>query len=224
MRVLIIEDDHKMAHYLGDGLTREGHQIQAISTGPDGLEMALAQDFDVVVLDRMLPGLDGLSLLKRLRAAGRKMPVLLLTAMGGLDDRVEGLDAGADDYLVKPFAFSEAYARLNALVRRPPIAGNPTTLTAADLHMDLIARTVSRGGVSLDLGPKEFLLLEILLRNKNRVMTKTMLLERVWSFHFDPQTSLVETHISRLRAKIDRPFASALVETVRGAGYVIRAS
>ena len=224
MKVLIVEDDETASAYLADGLSESGHRPVVMADGRDGLDQALRGDFDVVVLDRMMPGLDGLSVLKAMRAAGNDTPVLLLTAIGSLDDRVEGLEAGADDYLVKPFAFSEVQARLNALARRPAARAEVTSLTAGDLTMDLIGRAVRRGAKPIDLGPKEFSLLEVLLRNKGRVMTKTMLLERVWDFHFDPQTSIVETHISRLRAKVDRPFDTALIETVRGAGYTIRAA
>lgn len=224
MRVLIIEDDAETASFLRDGLTAEGHVVTLAGDGHEGLELALRGGAEVIVLDRMLPGLDGLSLLRALRAAHHRTPVLMLTAIGGLDDRVEGLDAGADDYLVKPFAFSEAHARLNALFRRPDIREAETTLRAKDLTLDLLARRTERAGRPIDLAPKEFLLLETLLRNRNRVMTRTMLLERVWDFHFDPGTSIVETHISRLRAKVDRPFSSSLIETVRGAGYTIRAT
>lgn len=167
----------------------------------------------------MLPGLDGLSLVKALRGSGKKVPVLFLTSLGGIDDRVEGLDAGGDDYLVKPFAFSELMARVNALARRPPIKAADTCFRIADLEIDLISRKVTRAGVEIDLQPREFRLLEVLMRNKGRVMTRTMLLERVWNFHFDPKTSVVETHISRLRSKIDKPFARELIHTIRGSGY-----
>jgi two-component system OmpR family response regulator len=169
----------------------------------------------------MLPGLDGLSLVQALRAAGRRQPVLFLTSLGGVDDRVDGLNVGADDYLTKPFAFSELMARVNALARRPPMREAETVLRVGDLEMDLIARKVTRGGVAIDLQPREFRLLEVLMRNKGRVLTRTMLLERVWSFHFEPKTSVVETHISRLRTKIDRPYGKELIHTVRGCGYTI---
>jgi two-component system OmpR family response regulator len=177
----------------------------------------------LAVVDRMLPGLDGLSLVKALRAAGTRTPVLFLTAVGGVDDRVEGLEAGGDDYLVKPFAFSELLARANALSRRPPVQDQKTVLRVADLELDLVKRRVTRQGQLLDLQPREFLLLEILMRNEGRVLTRTMLLERVWDLHFDPKTSVVETHISRLRSKIDRPFGSALLHTVRNTGYSLHA-
>lgn len=171
----------------------------------------------------MLPGLDGLGLVKTVRGAGVKTPVLFLTTQGGIDDRVEGLEAGGDDYLVKPFAFTELLARINALSRRPPMAEVTTKLGIADLEMDLLKRTVTRSGQEIELQPQEFKLLEYLLRNADRVVTRTMLLENVWDFHFDPQTSIVETHISRLRSKIDRGFDADLIHTVRGSGYCVRA-
>jgi two-component system OmpR family response regulator len=169
----------------------------------------------------MLPGLDGLGMVKTLRATGSKVPILMLTSLGGVDDRVDGLEAGADDYVVKPFAFSELQARVNALARRPPMRSEEAVLRAGDLEMDLISRLVKRAGQPIDLQPREFRLLEVLLRNKGRIVTRTMLLERVWDFHFDPKTSVVETHISRLRAKVDKPFESELIQTVRGTGYTI---
>jgi two-component system OmpR family response regulator len=180
---------------------------------------ARPHDYDVLIIDRMLPGQEGLQIVKSLRRAGRKAPILFLTALGGVDDRVDGLEAGGDDYLVKPFSFSELLARLNALARRPHLKGEETRLKVGDLALDLITRKVCRGGVEIDLQPREFRLLEVLMRNKGRVVTRTMLLERVWSFHFDPKTSVVETHISRLRTKIDKPFATELIHTIRGAGY-----
>jgi two-component system, OmpR family, response regulator len=176
-----------------------------------------------MVIDRMLPGTDGLSLVRILRGAGIRTPVLFLTTMGGIDDRVEGLEAGGDDYLVKPFAFSELLARLQALARRPPLAEAPTVLTVGDLVMDLLKRRVTRRGEPIELQPREFRLLEYLMRHADQVVTRTMLLEQVWDFHFDPKTSVVETHISRLRAKVDKPFDADLIHTVRGAGYAIRA-
>ena len=177
----------------------------------------------MLVVDRMLPGLDGLSLVRALRAANVMTPVLFLTSVAGVDDRVEGLDAGADDYLVKPFAFSELLARVNALGRRPPVQGEVTKLQVHDLELDLLRRRATRQGQSIDLQPKEFELLEFLMRNEGRVVTRTMLLERVWGFHFDPKTSVVETHISRLRAKIDKPFDTPLLHTVRNTGYSLHA-
>lgn len=221
MRVLLIEDDRETASFVSNGLTEEGHTVDHLSDGRDGVAQAIGEPYDIIIVDRMLPGLDGLSIVKTLRSTGRKVPVLFLTSLGGVDDRVEGLDAGGDDYLVKPFAFSELLARVNALARRPPMKDGETRLKVGDLEMDLLTRTVTRAGTEIDLQPREFRLLEILMRNKGRVITRTMLLERVWSFHFDPKTSVVETHISRLRSKIDRPFAKELIHTVRGSGYCI---
>jgi two-component system OmpR family response regulator len=176
-----------------------------------------------MVVDRMLPEIDGLSIVKTVRTAGIETPVLFLTALGGVDDRVTGLDAGGDDYLVKPFAFSELLARINALARRPPVTSAETVLRVEDLEMDLLKRTVTRDGQTLDLQPREFRLLEYLLRHAGQVVTRTMLLEYVWDFHFDPHTNVVETHISRIRAKVDKPFDTPLIHTVRGAGYCLRA-
>jgi two-component system, OmpR family, response regulator len=185
--------------------------------------MGVREVYDVAVIDRMLPGLDGLALVQSLRAAGSKMPILLLTAMGGVDDRVQGLEAGADDYLVKPFAFSELSARINALARRPPMSGERTRLQVADLELDLVRRLARRGGITIELLPREFSLLELLMRNEGRVLTKTMLLERIWNFNFDPESTVVETHISRLRAKIDKPFDVQLLHTIRNTGYSLHA-
>ena len=224
MRVLLIEDDRDTAAYITNGLEEEGHTVDHLSDGQDGVVQAVGEDYDIVILDRMLPGLDGLTIVKTLRGAGRKVPVIFLTALGGVDDRVDGLDAGGDDYLVKPFAFSELLARVNALARRPQMKGEESQLKVADLEMDLISRKVTRGGQVIELQPREFRLLEILMRNKGRVVTRTMLLERVWSFHFDPKTSVVETHISRLRTKVDKPFDLELIHTVRGSGYSLNDS
>ncbi|WAJ29662.1 response regulator transcription factor [Antarcticirhabdus aurantiaca] len=225
MKVLLIEDDASTAAYVSGGLREEGHEVDHVASGPLGLELALTRSYDVAVVDRMLPGLDGLSLLKAIRAAGRRLPAIFLTAVSGVDDRVEGLEAGADDYLLKPFAFSELMARLNALARRAaPDKREETVLRVGDLEMNLIARTVSRAGRPVDLQPREFRLLEYMMRNRGRVLTRTMLLERVWEFHFDPKTNVVETHVSRLRAKIDRPFSGEMIRTVRGSGYVLDAA
>jgi two-component system, OmpR family, response regulator len=223
MRILVVEDDRKTADYVVKGLSEAGHVCDLLSEGRDALFQATRETYDLAVVDRMLPGLDGLSLVKALRAAGVKTPVLFLTAIGGVDDRVEGLEAGGDDYLVKPFAFSELLARANALARRPPVQDQKTVLRVADLELDLVKRRVTRQGQLLDLQPREFLLLEILMRNEGRVLTRTMLLERVWDLHFDPKTSVVETHISRLRGKIDKPFETALLHTVRNTGYSLHA-
>jgi two-component system OmpR family response regulator len=221
MRILVVEDDAETAAYLLNGLAEAGHVAEKVADGRDGLARAMDEPFDILVVDRMLPGLDGLSLVKTLRAVGNKVPVLFLTSLGGVDDRVDGLDVGGDDYLVKPFAFSELMARVNALARRPHLKDAETVLRVGDLEMDLIARKVTRGGMPIDLQPREFRLLEVLMRNKGRVLTRTMLLERVWSFHFEPRTSVVETHISRLRTKVDRPYAKELIHTVRGSGYTM---
>ena len=219
VQILVIDDDLETASYVADGLRREGHTVDALADGRDGVVQATGASYDVLIVDRMLPGLDGLALVKAIRSAGVRSPVIFLTALGGVDDRVEGLEAGGDDYLAKPFAFSELLARVNAVGRRPPLREKETVLKAGDLEMDLIARTVRRRGEIIDLQPREFRLLEVLLRNRGRVVTRTMLLERVWDFHFDPKTTVVETHISRLRAKIDRPFEAELIHTVRGTGY-----
>jgi two-component system OmpR family response regulator len=222
LRILLIEDDETTAAYIEKGLRQAGHEVDHTTDGRDGFAKASSNaNYDAAVVDRMLPGLDGLGLVKSLRASGTKMPVLILTALGAIDDRVAGLEAGADDYLTKPFAFAELLARLNALARRPPIAGDPTKLQVGDLIMDLVGRTVHREGQSIALLPREFKLLEVLMRNRGRLVTRTMLLERVWDFQFDPQTSVVETHMSRLRAKLDRPFVGAMIRTERGMGYIL---
>jgi len=223
MRILIIEDDKSVSDYVARGLSENGHVCDVLDDGTDGLFQATRESYDVVVVDRMVPGLDGLLMVRAMRAAGIKVPVLFLTALGGIDDRVEGLEAGGDDYLTKPFAFAELMARINALSRRPPAQDVKTILRVADLELDMMRRRARRGDQTIDLLPKEFTLLEVLMRNEGRVVTRTMLLERVWDFHFDPKTSVVETHISRLRAKIDRPFAVQLLNTVKNAGYSIHA-
>jgi two-component system OmpR family response regulator len=219
MRILLIEDDPHTAAYVANGLREHGHVVDHSANGRDGLFLASAGGYDVMIIDRMLPGLDGLAIVKTIRAAGIRAPVLLLTTLGGVNDRVEGLEAGADDYLTKPFAFSELLARLNALARRPPMVDETTVLRVADLELDRLKRTVTRGGKRIELQPQEFRLLEYLMRHTGQVVTRTMLLENVWEFHFDPHTSIVETHISRLRAKVDREFGEELIHTVRGSGY-----
>ncbi len=223
MRLLIVEDNGKTADFIVRGLTEAGHVCDCLGNGHDGLFAATRDSYDVIVADRMLPGLDGLSMVKAARAAGVKTPVLFLTAVGGIDDRVEGLEAGGDDYLVKPFAFSELLARVNALGRRPPAQEQKGTLRVADLEMDLIRRRVTRQGKLIDLQAREFKLLEVLMQAEGRVMTRTMLLEQVWELNFDPMTSVVETHISRLRAKIDKPFETPLLHTARNIGYSLHA-
>ena len=222
MKILLVEDDAETAAYIGRGLTEAGHTVDHAPDGQQGLFLATSADHDVLVLDRMLPKLDGLSLLRALRAAGVVAPAIFLTARAGVNDRVEGLEAGADDYLVKPFAFAELLARINALARRPALQAEATRLDVADLEMDLLTRAVTRAGKRIELQPREFRLLEYLLRRKDQVVTRTMLLEGVWDFHFDPKTSVVETHVSRLRAKIDRGFDRPLIHTLRGAGYMVR--
>jgi len=221
MKLLLIEDDTTIADYVLGGLRQEGHVVDHVVDGREALSQAMAGGYEVMVVDRMLPGLDGLSLVRALRAAKVMTPAIFLTALGGVDDRIEGLQAGGDDYLVKPFAFGELSARIAALARRPAQQTTETVLSAGDLRMDLIRRTVKRGTVQIDLLPREFALLEHLLRRKGRVQTRTMLLEAVWDISFDPQTNVVETHVSRLRSKIDRPFDTELIRTVRGAGYKI---
>ena len=224
MRILIVEDDAETADYVMQGLHESGHSITVARDGRDGLFRATGQDWDLLVVDRMLPGLDGLALVRTVRAGGIETPVLFLTTLGGIDDRVNGLNAGADDYLVKPFAFSELAARVAALGRRPRRTAAETTLCVADLEMDLLARHVARGGHAIELQPREFRLLEFLMRHAGQVVTRTMLLEQVWDFHFDPHTNVVESHISRLRGKVDKGHDIALIHTVRGAGYCLRES
>lgn len=221
MKLLVIEDDATTGTYVARGLREEGHTVDLVNDGREGLIQANSSRYDVLIVDRMLPGLDGLSLVKTLRGAGNATPVLFLTAMGGVDDRIGGLNAGGDDYLVKPFAFGELSARVAALARRPQAMEQETVLRAADLEMHLITRKVIRAGQDIDLLPREFALLEHLLRRKGRVQTRTMLLEAVWDLSFEPTTNVVETHISRLRAKVDKPFDKELIQTVRGAGYRI---
>ena len=222
MKLLLVEDDKQTAAYLKRALNELGHAVDHAAAGRDGLMLATGEGYDVIILDRMLPEMDGLAILRTLRAAGINAPVLLLTALGGIDDRVEGLEAGADDYLVKPFALVELSARLNALARRPPPQEVQTELRVADLKVDLIKRTVTRAGRRIDLQGREFQILEYLLRHAGRVVTRTMLLESIWDFHFDPKTNIVETHMSRLRGKVDRGQGAELIHTVRGAGYVLR--
>jgi two-component system OmpR family response regulator len=221
MRILVIEDDAATAAYIAAGLRERGHGVDHAANGDTALSQALGESYHLLIVDRMLPGLDGLSLVRRLREAGREMPVLFLSTLAGLDDRVTGLNAGGDDYLVKPFALAELVARVSALGRR---ISTETVLRIADLELDLMKRTVIRGGQAIELQPREFRLLEYLLRHAGDVVTKAMLLENVWDFHFDPKTTVVETHMSRLRAKIDRPFDPALITTVRGHGYSIAAA
>lgn len=223
MRILIVEDDATTAGYLSKGLGEAGHVVDTVADGRDALQLAIGNAFDVITVDRMIPGFDGLTLVRALRAAQVKAPILFLTAMSGIDDRVAGLEAGGDDYLVKPFAFSEFMARVNALGRRQRLPDANARLVVADLELDLLTRNCRRAGAEIPLLPREFELLHILMQTPGRVVTRTMLLERIWSFHFDPETSVVETLVSRLRAKIDKPFDRPLLHTVRASGYCIRA-
>lgn len=219
MKVLVIEDDREAAAYLTKGLSESGHTTDHAPDGDSGLEMALAGQYDALIIDRMLPGRDGLSIIKSLREANIGTPVLVLSALGEVDDRVQGLTAGGDDYLVKPFAFSELLARLQALARRVHPEQQRTFLKVADLELDCLKRKVTRDGQKILLQPREFRLLEYLMRHEGQVVTRTMLLENVWDYHFDPQTNVIDVHISRLRGKIDKDFDMPLLHTVRGAGY-----
>lgn len=223
MRILLAEDDDETAGYVESGLLELGHSVARVANGEEALRIGLAERFEVIVLDRMMPGLEGLDVLRGLRASSVSAPILLLTAKGGIADRVDGLDAGADDYLVKPFAFPELVARMNALVRRAPLSETLTRLEAGDVVIDLLRREVMRAGRLVVLQPREFLLLELLMRNAGRPVTRTMFLEQIWGFHFDPQTNIVESHLSRLRAKLRDGFADDPIETLRGLGYRMRA-
>jgi two-component system, OmpR family, response regulator len=220
VRVLIIEDDTDTAALLVEGLMNSGHSVDSATCGRDGLVFAIKNSYDVIVIDRMLPDIDGVAIVRAIRGVGLKVPVLFVTACEGLDEKVEALNAGGDDYLTKPFAFSEFLARLNALARRPPLVFFETVLHAGDLELDLIARTVTRAGRKIDLAPLEFELLSYLLRNTNRVVTRTMALEAVWGLNFDPKTKIVATHISRLRRKVETGACEKLIHTIRGAGYI----
>lgn len=223
MKLLLLEDDKDTRDHVTRMLRAAGHVVDDCANGPDAVFLGTSNVYSVLILDRMVPGLDGLGVLKALRAAGVQTPALFLTAMDNVDDRVEGLETGADDYLVKPFAGSELLARIGALGRRPPVSETITRLTIADLEMDLLKRSVARGGVRIDLQQQEYKLLEYLMLHVGEIVTRTMLLENVWSFHFDPGTNLIESHMSRLRAKVDRGFDRALIHTVRGAGYRLNA-
>lgn len=224
MRILVVEDDRDVAGFVCKGLREAGHVVEHAENGRDGLFLAASEQFDAIILDRMLPGgVDGLRLLETLRAQRNTTPVLFLSALAEVDDRVRGLKAGGDDYVTKPFAFSELLARVEALTRRGKGDAPQTKLGVGDLEMDLLSRTVRRGGQKIDLQPREFRLLEYLMRHANQVVTRTMLLEGVWDYHFDPQTNVIDVHVSRLRQKIDKPFASPLIHTIRNAGYMLRA-
>ncbi len=222
MRIMVIEDDQSVADYLVKGLKEKGHSVDHASDGGEGLLLASTENYDIMIIDRMLPSVDGLTIVKSVRAAGKTTPILVLSALGEVDDRVEGLDAGADDYLSKPFAFSELMARVNAQMRRNISTQTAVTeLEVADLKLDLLTHTASRSGKSIELQPREFSMLEYLMRNAGQVITRTMLLEHVWDYKFDPQTNVIDVLVSRLRGKIDSGFAKPLLHTVRGAGYMI---
>jgi two-component system OmpR family response regulator len=224
MRVLVIEDDADTANYLVRALQDEGHDARSQHNGRDGLRLALAEQWDLLIVDRMLPQIGGIEVVESLRRSGCASAILMLTTLAGVDDRVQGLNAGADDYLVKPFAVAELLARVAALGRRAERSGAATSLSYADLVIDLLSRTVTRAGKAVELLPREFSLLEYLMKHAEQVVTRSMLLEHVWDVHFDPHTSVVETHVSRLRGKIDRGSAVPLIHTVRGSGYTLRAA
>jgi two-component system, OmpR family, response regulator len=220
MKVLVVEDNERVAQFVAKGLRENGHVVDHAGTGRDGLFLASSEKYDVIVMDRMLPGgIDGLAIVEALRTTGNKTPILILSALAEVDDRIRGLRAGGDDYLTKPFAFGELAARLDALVRRSQGSDTRAALEVADLRMDLLAHRVTRGGKPIALKPREFALLEFLMRHADQVVTRTMLLENVWEYHFDPQTNVVDVHISKLRQKIDAGLGPVLLHTVRGVGY-----
>jgi two-component system OmpR family response regulator len=223
LKILLIEDDRETADYVMQGLTEAGHNVMVAADGRDGLFRAAGENWDLLIVDRMLPAIDGLAIVKTLRSGSIETPILFLTTLGGIDDRVAGLNAGGDDYLIKPFAYAELVARVAALGRRPRTQIAATTLRVADLELDLLARIVRRGGQEVAVQPREFRLLEYLMRHAGQVVTRTMLLESVWDFHFDPRTNIVETHISRLRGKVDKGHRDELIHTIRGSGYCLRA-
>ncbi len=223
MRILIIEDDLEAADWLGKGLQESGHICDHASDGETGLGLAVSEPYDVLIIDRMLPKMDGLEIIRNVRDQSIKTPILILSALSEVDEKVEGLRAGGDDYLPKPYAFAELLARVEGLARRPEAEPQQTVLVAGDLEMDLLSRKVKRSGQEILLQPREFKLLEYLMRNADKVVTRTMLLENVWNYHFDPQTNVIDVHISRLRGKIDKEFDRPILETIRGAGYMIRA-
>ena len=223
MKILVIEDDREAASYLQKAFSEAGHSVELAGDGEAGLSLATDGQFDVLIVDRMLPKMDGLSVLAQLRQGGNQTPALILSALGQVDDRVTGLRAGGDDYLTKPYAFAELLARTEALGRRGEIRDNDTTYRVGDLTLDRLAHTAERAGVHITLQPREFRLLEYLMRHAGQVVTRTMLLENVWDYHFDPQTNVIDVHVSRLRAKIEKDFDTPILHTVRGAGYVMRA-
>ncbi len=224
MRILVVEDDKDVAGFVVRGLKEAGHVVEHAENGRDGLFMAVSEPFDAIVLDRMLPGgIDGLKILETLRSQKNATPVLILSALADVTERVKGLKAGGDDYLTKPFAFAELLARVEALSRRGKSEGPTTKLVVEDLEMDLLSRQVKRAGQKIDLQPREFRLLEYLMRHAGQVVTRTMLLEGVWDYHFDPQTNVIDVHVSRLRQKVDKPFPVPLIQTIRNAGYTLRA-
>jgi two-component system OmpR family response regulator len=224
MRILVVEDDKDVAAFIVKGLREAGHVVEHSDNGRDGLFLAASEKFDAIVLDRMLPGgVDGVRLVETLRTQNDQTPVLFLSALAQVDERVKGLKAGGDDYLTKPFAFAELLARVEVLARRSKGEGPVTKLTVGDLEMDLLSRAVRRAGQKIDLQPREFRLLEFLMRHAGQVVTRTMLLEGVWDYHFDPQTNVIDVHVSRLRQKVDKPFAAPMIHTVRNAGYMLRA-
>ncbi len=224
MRILLVEDDPTVGGFISKGLREAGHVVERADNGKDGLFLAVSEAFDAIVLDRMLPGgIDGLRILEMLRSQNNSTPVLLLSALSEVEERVAGLKAGGDDYLTKPFAFSELLARIEALSRRGRSDAPQTKLLVGDLEMDLLSRGVKRGAQKIDLQPREFRLLEYLMRHAGQVVTRTMLLEGVWDYHFDPQTNVIDVHVSRLRHKIDKPYPTAMIHTVRNAGYMLRA-
>lgn len=224
MQLLLIEDDARVADHVARGLREAGHLVYIARDGREGLLKAAAEQFDAIILDRMLPEVDGLKVLKTIRATGDTTPVLILSALGDVDERIKGLRAGGDDYLPKPFALSELIARVEVLGRRGPAIAEATELSIGDLIVDLLGRTVTRAGRRIDLTQREFRILDYLMRNEGRVVTRSMLLENVWDYNFDPQTNIIDQHVSRLRQKVDRDFATPLIQTVRGIGYVIRSA
>ena len=221
MRILLVEDDKQTAAFISKGLRQEGFAVDCSSNGEDGLHLALTEPYDASVIDIMLPKLDGLTLIDEMRRSRVQTPVIVLSAKSSVDDRIKGLQAGGDDYIVKPFAFSELVARIHALIRRATRADEPTSLSVGSLKMDLVKRKAFRDGIEIDLQPKEFALLEYLMRNAGRIVSKTMIMEHVWDYNFDPRTTVVESRICRLREKVDRSFGSNLIHTIRGVGYVL---